>query len=91
MEAALTLQTSAARKARQANDVVALLEAQDPGSHIPPRLSASDEADMAAGRMESLTVALKYLLKVGAKKAIIESDASSSSSVPALVSRVRSR
>ena len=49
MEAALTLQTSAARKARQANDVVALLEAQDPGSHIPPRLSASDEADMAAG------------------------------------------
>ena len=54
MEAALTLQTSAARKARQANDVVALLEVQDPGSHIPPRLSASDEADMAAGRMESL-------------------------------------
>lgn len=54
MEAALTLQTSAARKARQANDVVALLEVQDPGSHVPPRLSASDEADMAAGRMESL-------------------------------------
>ena len=54
IEAARTLQTSAARKARQANDVVALLEVQDPGSHVPPRLSTSDETDMAAGRMESL-------------------------------------
>lgn len=54
IESAHTLQASTAYKAKQANDMIANLEVQDPGAHVPPRLSASDQTDMAAGRMESL-------------------------------------
>ena len=54
IEAAHVLQASTAFKVRQANDIVKQLETQDPGAHIPPPLSASDEADMASGRMEAI-------------------------------------
>ena len=54
IEAAHVLQASTAFKVRQANDIVKQLEIQDSGAHIPPPLSASDEADMASGRMEAI-------------------------------------
>ncbi|WFD27654.1 hypothetical protein MNAN1_002655 [Malassezia nana] len=53
-EMAYALRTSTAYKTRRANDMVAELQHQDPGAHVPPLLTASDQADMARSRMEEL-------------------------------------
>ncbi|KAL4402383.1 hypothetical protein ACI68E_000148 [Malassezia pachydermatis] len=53
-EMARTLAASTSYQTRRANDLVSQLQLHDPGPHLPPPLSTSDEAEMARSRMAAV-------------------------------------